>query len=133
MEHRWGKRVTLSVAVRLRTHSGHAIPGRIENASLSGAFVRTSPDFPPFAHVLLEIEGAPVKSQPIDAYVVRVTPEGLGLEWAEFAPPVIATLLARASARRPGSLMSPTTRGVPRTPRYLPAAGTTTREDLPAA
>ncbi len=119
MEHRWGKRVILSVAVRLRTRAGHAIPGRIENASLSGAFVRTSPDLPPYAHVLLEIEGTPVKSQPIDAYVVRVTPEGLGLEWAEFAPPAIATLLARASARRPGSLMSSASRGIPRAPAGL--------------
>jgi hypothetical protein len=109
----------MSVAVGLRAGSGPATPGRINNASLSGAFVRTSSDFRVFAHVLLEIEGSPVKSQPIDAYVVRVTPEGLGLEWAEFAPPAIAALLARASARRPGSLISPTTRGVPRAPAGL--------------
>jgi hypothetical protein len=119
MEHRWGKRVTLSLAVKLRTRSGHVTPGRIENASLSGAFVRTSPGFPPFAHVLLEIEGTPVKSQPIDAYVVRVTPEGLGLEWAEFAPPAIATVLDRAAARRPCSAISSASRGVPRAPAGL--------------
>jgi hypothetical protein len=103
MEHRWGKRSALDIGVRLRLGSGAVDTGRLVNASLSGAFVRTGHCLPAFTRVVVELEsGAARQSAPqrTPAYVVRVAPDGLGLEWSEFAPPTIATLLARTVAVR---------------------------------
>jgi PilZ domain len=103
MEHRWGKRSALDIGVRLRLGSGAVDTGRLVNASLSGAFVRTGHCLPGFTRVVVELDrGAARQSVPqrIPAYVVRVAPDGLGLEWSEFAPPAIATLLARTVAVR---------------------------------
>jgi len=103
MEHRWGKRSALDIPVRLRLRSGAVDAGRIANASLSGVFVRTPARLPVFTHVLVELEvGGAQQSRPhcIPAYVVRAAPDGVGLEWSEFAPPAIATLLARTIAIR---------------------------------
>jgi hypothetical protein len=99
MEHRWGKRSALDIAVRLRLGSGAVEAGRIANASLSGAFVRTPTRLPAFTHVLVEL-GGERQNRPhcIPAYVVRAALDGLGLEWSEFAPPAIASLLARTIA-----------------------------------
>ena len=103
MEHRWGKRSALDIGVRLRLGSGAVDTGRLTNTSLSGAFVCTSRCFSAFTRVVVELDsGAARQSAPqgIPAYVVRVAPDGLGLEWSEFAPPAIAALLARTTAVR---------------------------------
>jgi hypothetical protein len=103
MEHRWGKRSALDIGVRLRLGSGAVDTGRLVNASLSGAFVRTSHCLPAFSRVVVELDsGAARQSAPqrIPAYVVRVAPDGVGLEWSEFAPPAIATLLVGTVAVR---------------------------------
>ncbi len=86
----------MNVAVRLRLGARPAVRGCLVNASISGAFVRIHGEFPVYAHVLLEIEHEGTESQPIDAYVARSTPAGLGLEWCEFAPEEIANLLTPA-------------------------------------
>jgi hypothetical protein len=86
--------------------SGAVGTGRIANASLSGTFVRTALGLPAFTGVVMELDDAGARqsaSQRLPAYVVRAAPDGLGLEWYEFAPPAIATLLARAVAGRPRS------------------------------
>jgi hypothetical protein len=106
MEHRWGKRSALDIGVRLRLGSGAGGTGRIANASLSGAFVRTDLVLPAFAGVVVELEeGGARRNAPrlMLAYVVRTAPDGLGLEWYEFAPPAIATTLARTVASGPRS------------------------------
>jgi len=99
MEHRWGRRAAVEAAVRL--HSGpNAASGRITNASLSGAFVRTSSRLPLFGYILVELPRDDSHHRPplVPAYVVREAADGLGLEWCEFAPPSIATLLSADSA-----------------------------------
>jgi hypothetical protein len=98
MEHRWGKRSAFDIGVRLRLGSGAVDTGRLVNASLSGAFVRTGHCLPAFTRVVVELDSGAARQSPpqrIPAYVVRVAPDGVGLEWSEFAPPAIATLLAR--------------------------------------
>jgi hypothetical protein len=73
------------------------------NASLSGAFVRTGHCLPVFTRAVVDLDSGAARqsaSQRIPAYVVRVAPDGLGVEWSEFAPPTIATLLARTVAVR---------------------------------
>ncbi len=102
MEHRWGKRCALDIGVRLCLGSGAVVAGRIANASLSGSFVHTACRLLPFTRVIVELESGarPNTPQRIGAYVVRAAPDGLGLEWCDFAPDAIATLLARTNAVR---------------------------------
>jgi hypothetical protein len=101
MEHRWGSRSALDTEVRLRLICGAADAGRIKNASLSGALVRTARRLPVFARVLVEFERGSTRGRErecVPAYVVRAAPDGVGLEWSEFAPPAIATLLERTNS-----------------------------------
>jgi hypothetical protein len=108
MEHRWGKRSALDIGVRLRLSSGAVDTGRLVNASLSGAFALTRHCLPGFTRVVVELDsGAARQSAPqrIPAYVVRVASDGLGLEWSEFAPPAIATLLARTRPATSSSMI----------------------------
>jgi hypothetical protein len=103
MEHRWGKRAVLDIGVSLRLGSGTVDTGRLANASLSGAFLRTARRLPAFTRVVVELDSGTARQsapQRVPAYVVRTAPDGLGLEWHEFAPPAIATLLARTIAVR---------------------------------
>jgi hypothetical protein len=96
MEHRWGKRFPLNEAVKLRLRTGAVVAGGIANASLSGAFVQTTSRLPINTYVLLELDSdGAQQSGPecIPAYVVRAEPDGVGLEWSEFAPPAILARL----------------------------------------
>jgi hypothetical protein len=103
MEHRWGKRAVMGIGVRLHLCSGAVDTARVANASLSGAFVRIARRLPAFTRVVVELDGGSARQsapQRIPAYVVRTAPDGLGLEWSEFAPPAIAALLARTNTVR---------------------------------
>jgi hypothetical protein len=96
MEHRWGTRSVLDAAVRLLSGSRNAVSGHITNASLSGAFIRMGARLPVFGYVLVELDGSGSRHRApprIPAYVVRQTPDGIAVEWCEFAPPAITSLL----------------------------------------
>jgi hypothetical protein len=95
MEHRWGRRVSLQVPVRLGMGTRPIGEGRIENVSLSGALVRTPAQIPLWARVDVALSRAHDTS--ICAQVVREAPNGIALEWCEYAPPVIGELLSRAT------------------------------------
>jgi hypothetical protein len=88
MEHRWGERFPVRAAVRLHCAKWDAA-GYLKDASLSGAFVHTRLLVAPWTQVEIALLGVR-----IEAYVVRVTADGLGVEWAEFAPSAIRKLLA---------------------------------------
>jgi PilZ domain len=88
MEHRWGERFPVRAAVRLHCAKWDAA-GYLKDASLSGAFVHTRLLVAPWTQVELELLGIRIV-----AYVVRVAPDGLGIEWTEFAPRVIRELLS---------------------------------------
>ncbi|HZF24659.1 MAG TPA: PilZ domain-containing protein [Steroidobacteraceae bacterium] len=88
MEHRWGERIATRAAVRLHCAKWDAA-GHLKDASLSGAFVHTRLQVPAWTQI--EVELSEVR---IAAYVVRVAADGLGIEWSEFAPPVIRELLS---------------------------------------
>lgn len=100
MEHRWGKRVSLDVPATLHDGEGGFARGRIVNASLSGALIRTEVQLPVLGRVTLELEdsGRAGASHLVQGYVVRHSAAGLALEWTEFYPPAVAALLARATA-----------------------------------
>jgi hypothetical protein len=109
MEHRWGKRSALDIGVRLCLASGAVSAGRLANASFSGAFVHTACRLLPFTRVIVELESGARHNTPqrIGAYVARAEPDGLGLEWCDFAPDAIATLLARTNVVRARSPRHP--------------------------
>jgi hypothetical protein len=88
MEHRWGERFELRAAVRLHCVT-REIDGHLKDVSLSGAFVHTRLQVPPWTQIELELSG-----RRIAAYVVRVAADGLGIEWSEFAPRAIRVLLS---------------------------------------
>jgi hypothetical protein len=69
--------------------------GRLANLSLSGALIT-----PPFnlrvlarIQIFLESRGAKPLASCVDAYVVRHSNEGTGLEWCEFSPPVVTQFI----------------------------------------
>lgn len=105
MEHRWGARTALDITVRLRLESGAVFLGRLRNASLSGAFVETGVLLPLRGEVRVELASArawEAPPKPISGFIVRDDELGVGLEWAEFAPPAIATLLDSVASERQG-------------------------------
>lgn len=102
MEHRWGRRVSTSVVVRIDARPGVLVVGRLRNASLSGGYVEGVPPLPLLACVHVELEwGARQRQETgrVRAHVVRSDSGGLGVEWAEFAPAAIRTLMAACDKR----------------------------------
>jgi hypothetical protein len=96
MEHRWGERFPVELTVRLHSGSTTILESRLANASVSGALINTDVRLPIFSHVVIEFDVARrsgVAGQRVPAYVVRHAPDGLGLEWQEFAPRPIVNLL----------------------------------------
>jgi hypothetical protein len=96
MEHRWGERFPVELDVRLHSDATTLLESRLTNASVSGALLNTEVRLPVFCHVILEFDVARrsgVARQRVPAYVVRHAPDGLGLEWQEFAPRPIVNLL----------------------------------------
>ena len=96
MDHRWGQRVVVDLAVQLLCHPRTIAVGRLMNASVSGAFVRTGLAPALLAPVrilgfLSETEGT--RREAIEGYVVRREREGFGIEWFELAPAGVCRFL----------------------------------------
>lgn len=126
MEHRWGVRLLLDVSVRLDGRPQMLTFARLKNASSSGAYVQTRAALPMLSQVWLELDwDRRDDSKRIAAYVVRTDPDGVGLEWCDFAPRAILTLIERswrlvASDRRDG--IPPAIRRLPSAVARPPAA-----------
>lgn len=98
MDHRWGQRVVVDLAVQLLCHPRTIAVGRLMNVSVSGGFVRTGLVPALLAPVrilgfLSEAEGA--RRAAIEGYVVRRERGGFGIEWFELAPAGICRFLMR--------------------------------------
>jgi hypothetical protein len=96
MDHRWGQRVAVDLAVQLLCHPRTIAVGRLMNVSVSGAFVRTGLVPALLAPVrilgfLSETEGT--RRAAIEGYVVRRERDGFGIEWFELAPAGICRFL----------------------------------------
>lgn len=101
MERRWGNRLVLNARVRVtrdRLVLGFAC---LHEVSLSGAFLKTPWELPVFTRVCVHLpdptNGTPAR---LEAYVVRQDAGGVGLEWCDFAPTSVTTLI-EASKRMP--------------------------------
>ena len=96
MDHRWGQRVAVDLAVQLLCHPRTIAVGRLMNASISGAFVRTGLVPALLAPVrilgfLSEAEGT--RREVLEGYVIRRERDGFGIEWFELAPAGICRFL----------------------------------------
>jgi hypothetical protein len=103
VEHRWGERVRVSIPVHVTTPALAAFDGRMMNLSLSGALMKADCDLR--LHLLIEVRMELQASSPhagaVKAYVSRKLPEGVGIEWCQFAPAIVKELLRSPSISIP--------------------------------
>jgi hypothetical protein len=96
MEHRWGERVRMDLAVTVTANPFSIRNGRLTDLSLSGAHIQAVLDMRLLGRVEI---GIVIPAQPrleapsIGAYVTRIHDLGFGVEWCEFAPPAVRDLL----------------------------------------
>jgi len=112
MEHRCGSRYKVDVELYLRTCGGAVCStGRLSEVSVSGGFVRTALPVPPLAYITLQLTSD--TSLYFEGHVIRRAPDGIGIEWSEYAPGMIQFLTQpRREARlRPEPLVALQQRG----------------------
>jgi hypothetical protein len=85
MEHRWGQRMPCRASVRLSAGPGIAGAGRVRDVSSSGGFIETPVVLSVGTTVTLLVLGneSAQRATEITASVVRVEPDGIGVEWCE--------------------------------------------------
>jgi hypothetical protein len=97
MEHRFGHRVSTQVRVRIGVSPQSFSTGHLRDLSVSGAFVQTSVRPAPMGSIRVYFDErhshGSLKFE-LDAYLVRSTPDGLGLEWAESESAILLALLS---------------------------------------
>jgi hypothetical protein len=119
MEHRWGERMAVDIPVQVSVPPLILGSGRILNISVSGAWICGRFDLPPLARAIVVFDldlGGTSESMPIACYVVRVRPEGIGVEWRELAPQMVSDLMlfaGGAQAPRDVPLSTPADEALP--------------------
>jgi PilZ domain len=94
MEHRWGQRHDFEQMVLLRA-AGWRVLARIKNISVSGAYLRCAVPESGVGRIRVDFRRQPPRSAELVAYVVRRTPEGIGIEWGEFGCRAVTRLLGQ--------------------------------------
>ncbi|MGO9513087.1 MAG: PilZ domain-containing protein [Steroidobacteraceae bacterium] len=89
MEHRWGERVSVDVPVRLRHGASAMGEARVINISRSGALIQTRLSLAVLARVDIHLNGHATSS-----FVTRVESRGVGVEWCEPSPQILADCIA---------------------------------------
>jgi hypothetical protein len=103
MDHRWGERIQVDFPVRLMARPFAKRDGRLTDLSVSGAYIHTTVRVRPHSQLTVALPATPWarhEAAMICAYVTRRYREGLGIEWCEFAPAPVKSLL-RSVSRRP--------------------------------
>jgi PilZ domain len=95
MEHRWGRRILVDLAVMVSADPAEQILGRMRNVSLSGALLRIDADLRLHALIEVCVELPPPSwdTARLLAHVARQCEEHVGIEWGEFAPTAVKDLL----------------------------------------
>jgi hypothetical protein len=96
MDTRWGERVQVDFRVRMTAHRFAVRKGRLTDLSVSGASIESSfePRLQPRLQSRIEIAVvSPLRPK-------YKAPEGIGVEWCEFAPRAVSDLL-RSIVKRP--------------------------------
>jgi hypothetical protein len=96
---RFGQRVPFDAHVRLRAGDRVEGSGVIRNASVSGAFIATALELPLYTEltVTLSLRGEEPASRVLEARVVRIEVNGLGVEWRDSAGSDVLEIIERAS------------------------------------
>jgi hypothetical protein len=120
MEHRWGERFTVDLAVRVAGRPYNVRTGRLVDLSVSGAFIDVAADLRLLSRVQVAITALPQRlghpTPMIAAFIARRSKDGVGVEWCEHAPKAVLELLRYVAAHRPE-------RHRPAMPeRYIPAS-----------
>jgi hypothetical protein len=95
-ERRWGNRIAIDLPVRLGFARGGSAPGRMRDASISGALIECAVELPTFTQLRVEILADAVSlPEPIllAARVVRAEHPCIGVEWRDVPPPELEILL----------------------------------------
>ena len=98
-DRRWGARVEVDLPVRLELSRGRNVAGRMRNASVSGALIECPLELPVFTPLRVEILVATNRvPEPImlAARVVRAEHPRFGVEWRDFEPKSLISLLQPA-------------------------------------
>jgi hypothetical protein len=98
VEHRWGQRRAVNTSARIVVDAGVTAAASLLDFSLSGGFIETELELVPLARLLLEIdllEGRIARALRIDAYVVRQSGRGYGIEWHNLNPNNLPTAWAQ--------------------------------------
>jgi hypothetical protein len=96
MERRWGQRISVRIPVLAQLGTRALFRAHLENISLSGAYMAVPRPitcdgtcFVRWASNQVSVDERP----PVMGHIVRWTADGLGIEWAEFAPRPVWLLL----------------------------------------
>jgi hypothetical protein len=103
MEHRWGERIRVDFPVRLVTRPFSKRDGRLTDLSVSGASIHTHVLIRPRSRLEVTLLASPWarhEAVVVSAFVTRRYRQGVGIEWCEFAPAPVGSLL-HSVARRP--------------------------------
>jgi hypothetical protein len=107
MEHRWGERIKVDIQVQIAAPPLSLRPAQIANLSLSGACIKADYDLRALSRVEVVI-AIPLKpggdTSRISAYVTRNNKGGIGVEWCEYAPPVVNELMQHLNPNRIGRI-----------------------------
>jgi hypothetical protein len=93
MEHRFGRRYPCGSSVRISAGAASEAHGWLLNVSMSGAYIRTALDPPPFSLVSVTRIRDDDASIELLASVVRRDANGVGIEWCETPASSICHLL----------------------------------------
>jgi hypothetical protein len=120
MEHRWGQRFTVDLAVRVAGKPYNVRMGRLVDLSASGAYIQVAAGLRLLSRVQLAITSLPHRhahpTPMIAAFVARTSRDGIGVEWCDYAPQAVVELLRYVAAHRPERHRCTTPE------RYLPAS-----------
>jgi hypothetical protein len=105
MDHRLGNRVVVDIPIRWAQGGGLPLNGRLTDFSLSCAFIHCEWDARTSTLITVELPLAEAvrgsHCARVTAHVVRVAPEGIGVEWCEFAVSPVADWIRFLSEEPP--------------------------------
>lgn len=102
MEHRWGRRLSANIPVRLRCmqarDSGCRCLGCLESVSATGALIRTEVGIRPAPNVVVEtlVPGLGLQGRELPASVIRESSGTMAVEWMELASTGVSAVMSEA-------------------------------------
>ncbi len=102
MEHRWGHRRQINKPVRLTLSDGRMARGRLCNLSVTGAWIASSVRGKPSQWVevhFTRVYESRRTAACVPGMIVRTAPSGFAVEWFDFAPGPVLTLLGQSRVR----------------------------------